>query len=69
MARLILALMLFAALALAAAAAVRLVNSLRVQAPAPTLPEVTMPNAARRVSYVLLMLLLLGVTSGWVGPA
>ncbi|TNC71529.1 hypothetical protein [Rubellimicrobium roseum] len=71
MARLILFLMLFAALALAIAAAVTLVRSLSTPAPAP-LPVPTedrMPKAARNIAYVVLLLLLVGVTGGVMGPS
>lgn len=71
MARLILLLLLFAALALAVLAAVAVWRSLTAPAPAP-LPAITedrMPPAIRNTAYVLLFLLLAGLTSGWLGPA
>ncbi|NAZ36530.1 hypothetical protein [Rubellimicrobium sp. CFH 75288] len=73
MARLILLLMLFAALALAVVAAVLLLRVLRLPLATP-LPapqtEDAMPRTARNVAYALLILLLLGVTSGLLaGPA
>lgn len=71
MARLVLALLLFAALALAATAALTLVRAWSApRAPAvPTAPrEDLMPGAVRTVSYVVLLALLLGLTSGWIGP-
>lgn len=71
MARLILFLLLFAALALALAAAVMALRAVRAPAPAP-LPvrqEDPMPRAMRNVAYVALLLLLAGLTSGWLGPA
>lgn len=69
MARLILFLMLFAALAFALAAAVTAWRALT--APSSRLPAVTedrMPNSIRNVAYVVLFLLLAGLTSGWLGP-
>ncbi|HVG47387.1 MAG TPA: hypothetical protein VM899_04540 [Rubellimicrobium sp.] len=72
MARLILFLMLFAALAFAFAAAVTAWRAMTVPTPAP-LPalreEDKMPPAIRNTAYVLLFLLLAGLTSGWLGPA
>ena len=70
MARLILFLLLFAALALAIAAAATAWRAL-VAPPPSRLPAVTedrMPPAIRNVAYVLLLLLLAGLTSGWLGP-
>ena len=69
MARLILFLLLFAALALAIAAAAAAWRAL--SAPAPRLPVVTedrMPPAMRNVAYLVLLALLAGLTSGWLGP-
>ena len=71
MARLILFLMLFGALAFAFAAAVAAWRALTALAPAP-LPAVRedgMPPAIRNTAYVLLSLLLAGLTSGLLGPA
>ena len=70
MARLILILMLFAALALALAAAVTAWRVLNAPAPArvPAVREDGMPPAIRNTAYVLLFLLLAGLTSGWLGP-
>ncbi|MBP1805352.1 hypothetical protein [Rubellimicrobium aerolatum] len=70
MARLILLLMLFAALALAIAAAATAFRALAAPAPAPMTPirEDRMPKAVRTTAYVLLLLLLAGLTSGWLGP-
>lgn len=71
MARLILLLMLFTALALALAAAVAAWRVLRTPAPTayPAIREDGMPPAIRNTAYVLLFLLLAGLTSGWLGPA
>jgi hypothetical protein len=72
MARLIVFLMLFAALTLALAAAVAFIRALKAPTPAPlpvTAREDKMPDAIRNVAYVVLLLLLLGLTSGWMGPA
>ncbi|WP_210527111.1 hypothetical protein [Rubellimicrobium arenae] len=71
MARLILFLMLFAALALAVAAAATAFRALTAPSPAP-LPvakEDKMPKGARTLAYGVLLVLLLGLTSGWLGPA
>lgn len=71
MARLILFLMLFSALALALAAAVVAWRALAAP-PLARLPAATedrMPPAIRNVAYVVLLLLLAGLTSGWLGPA
>ena len=72
MARLILFLMLFAALAFAFAAAITAWRVLTSPTPAP-LPafreDNKMPPAIRNTAYVLLFLLLAGLTSGWLGPA
>lgn len=72
MARLILVLMLFAALAFAVAAAITAWRALAVPAHAPlpaTREDDRMPPAIRNTAYVLLFLLLAGLTSGWLGPA
>jgi len=69
MARLILLLMLFAALALAFAAGVAAWRALTAPAPVPALREDRMPPAIQTTAYVLLFLLLAGLTSGWMGPA
>ena len=69
MARLVLALFLFAVLALAVSAALTLVRALTAP-PAPATPparEDAMPAAVRIVAYVVLLALLLGLTSGWIG--
>ena len=74
MARLILLLMLFAALTLAVAAAATALRALRApphRTPT-TLPATTedrMPQAMRNMAYVVLLLLLTGLTSGWLGPS
>ena len=65
MTRLILVLMLLAALALAIMAAAVLTRSL-ARAPSPT--EASMP-AARMTAFVVLLILLLGLTTGWLGAA
>ena len=67
MSRLVLVLALLAALAWAAAALVTLARALRASA----LPasETSMPPALRLVSFVLLLLLLLGVAAGILGTA
>ena len=67
MTRLILALVLFAVLALAVMAGLALARAVRAS-PSPS-REVAMPGAVRTVSYIVLLLLLLGVTSGLMGPA
>ena len=71
MARLILFLMLFGALAFAFSAAVAAWRSLTAPAPAPVpaTRENGMPPPIRNVAYALLFLLLAGLTSGWLGPA
>ena len=61
--------LLIAALALALASLVTLARTLRAAAPPLPRPESPMPPAARLLAFVLLILLLLGVTSGWLGPA
>ena len=65
MARLVLALVLFSVLALAVASTVALWRA--VSAPSPR-REVAMPGAVRIVATIVLLLLLLGVTSGLMGP-
>lgn len=70
MARLILLLMLFAALAFALAAAVtawRTLNA-RPDTRLPAIREDGMPKSIRNVAYAVLFLLLAGLTSGWLGP-
>ena len=72
MARLILFLLLFAALVLALAAAVTAWRAMTASPPPSSLPAVTedrMPPAIRNVAYVLLFVLLAGLTSGWLGPS
>ena len=72
MARLILFLLLFAAFALAiaaGAAAWRALTAPRAPARLPVVTEDRMPPAIRNVAYVLLLALLAGLTSGWLGPA
>ena len=70
MARAILFLMLFAALALAVAAALTLLRVMRGPAPVPAIrTETSMPQTVRTVSFVLLLALLLGVAGGWMGPS
>ena len=71
MARLILFLMLFGALAFAFAAAVVAWRALTAPAPTPVpaVREDGMPPAIRNTAYVLLFLLLAGLTSGLLGPA
>lgn len=81
MARLILFLMLFAALAFALAAAVTAWRALTAPPPPSRLTtsrlppersvvtEDRMPNSIRNVAYVVLFLLLAGLTSGWLGPS
>ena len=69
MARLILFLLLFAAFALAIAAAVAAWRVLTTPASRqPAVTEDRMPSAMRNVAYVVLLALLTGVTSGWLGP-
>lgn len=69
MTRVILFLMFFAALAVAVAGAVAVMRGLAGPplARRPALTEDAMPKAVRRVAYVLLFVLLLGLTSGWLG--
>jgi hypothetical protein len=72
MARLILFLMLFGALAFAFAAGVAAWRAMTAPAPAPVpalREDDKMPPAIRNTAYVLLFLLLAGLTSGWLGPA
>jgi hypothetical protein len=69
MARLVLFLVLFAALVLAIAAALaawRVINARPAGLGVST--EGRMPNSIRNVAYVVLLLLLVGITSGWLGP-
>ena len=66
MSRVILALFLFTVLALAVLAGLALARALRAQPSSSR--EVAMPGAVRTVSYIVLLLLLLGVTSGLMGP-
>jgi hypothetical protein len=69
MARLILFLLLVTMLALALAAVVTAWRTLTRPPPA-TLPATTedrMPPAIRNTAYVVLLLLLTGLTSGWLG--
>ena len=71
MARLIVFLLLFAAIALAVAAAATVWRALAAPPPPARLPVATedrMPKAMRNVAYVVLFLLLAGLTSGWLGP-
>ena len=71
MARLILFLLLFAALVLAVAAGIAAWRAIAAPPGTPRLPVVTedrMPPAIRSVAYVLLLALLAGLTSGWLGP-
>lgn len=72
MARLALFLLLLAALAMAVAAALTLARALRPSPlilPGPPATETSMPRAVRLFAYALLLILLLGVTSGWIGPS
>jgi len=72
MVRLILGLMLFAALVLALAAVLVLARSLvapPVPVHAPLRKEDPMPDLMRNIAYVLLVILLLGVATGWLGAA
>lgn len=65
MARIVLFLMLFAAIVLVAAAVMTLARTLA----APPVPrEAGMPRVARTLAFVLLLLLLLGLASGFMGP-
>lgn len=66
MARLVLLLVLLGALAFAVAGAVRLA---RTMAAPPPRTEDAMPAPVRTVAYVLLVVLLLGLASGWLGAA
>jgi hypothetical protein len=65
MARLILFLMLFAAAVLAAASVMTFFRTAG-RAPAPR-DEDSMPSTFRLVAYVLLLLLMVGVATGWLG--
>lgn len=67
-ARLILLVLLLAAFLVAFAAAML---ALRAAAPAAQAPlkEDRMPTTLRRVSYALLLVLMLGLASGWLGAA
>jgi hypothetical protein len=68
MARLVLILLFVAALAIAAHAVLGLWRSLNQPSPIPAGPrEDPMPDAIRNVAYVLLLILLIGVASGWLG--
>lgn len=77
MVRLILFLMLFAALAFALAAAVTAWRALTAPPPPsrltpsrlPVVTEDRMPKSIQNVAYVVLFLLLAGLTSGWLGPS
>ena len=71
MARLILFLMLFGALAFAVSAGVSAWRALTAPSPTsdPAVREDGMPPAIRTTAYVLLFLLLAGLTGGWLGPA
>ncbi len=69
MARLILLLLLFVTLVLAMAAGLaawRVMNASPARLPVAT--EDRMPKTIRNVAYVVLFLLLAGITSGWLGP-
>lgn len=71
MARLILLLLLFAALALAFVAGLAVWRAVTASPGPSRLPAVTedpMPPAIRNVAYVVLLALLAGLTSGWLGP-
>jgi hypothetical protein len=70
MARLILFLLLVTMLALAFAAVLTAWRTLTRPQPAAPLPVTTedrMPPAIRNTAYVVLLLLLTGLTSGWLG--
>jgi hypothetical protein len=71
MVRLILFLALFAALAFAFAGAVAAWRAVSAPTPArlPATREDRMPHSIRNVAYVVLFLLLAGLTSGWLGPS
>jgi hypothetical protein len=77
MARLVLFLLLLAALATALAAVLTLARALRAPPAAPPsalrlgqpATETLMPRAVRLLAYALLLILLLGITSGWIGPS
>lgn len=66
MTRLILALLLFAAALLAVASVGRFLASATRQ---PLPQEDPLPSAFRTVAFVLLMMLLVGVATGWLGAA
>jgi len=72
MARVILGLVLFAAVVLAIASVITLARSLIATpaTPAPPGPkEDPMPDVMRNIAYVLLLILLVGVATGWLGAA
>lgn len=71
MARLILLPFLFGALAFAVAGGVAAFRALSSPAPQrlPAASEDRMPPAIRTTAFVVLFLLLAGLTSGWLGPA
>jgi cell division protein FtsX len=68
MVRLIIILLLIAALALAAASVITLLRSVvqPVAAPGPERGD-PMPDTIRNVAFGLLLVLLLGVATGWLG--
>jgi hypothetical protein len=68
MLRLILFIMLLAAIALALASVMVAIRSFAPPAPAPARRD-TMPETFRRIAYVLLIVLMFGVTAGWLGAA
>ncbi|PYE81272.1 hypothetical protein [Pseudoroseicyclus aestuarii] len=69
MTRLILLLTILAGLALAAAALLRGLQSRRSGTPLPARQETAMPPAFRTLSYLVLFLLMLGVSTGVLGAA
>lgn len=72
MVRLILGLMLFAALVLTlagVAALVRQVVAPLAPAPGPLRKDDPMPVMMRNIAFVLLVILLLGIATGWLGAA
>jgi len=72
MVRLILGMMLFAALVLALAAVATLVRHLVAPvdpAPGPLRKDDPMPVMMRNIAFVLLVILLLGIATGWLGAA